>query len=144
MHTFGIPMIALSLLLIPLSFFVAGMWRIALGLFVIGWILQFIGHYFEGKPPEFMKDYRFLFVGLRWWFKKVRAGPDLFFINIILQRSLILALDIGTSSVRASLYDQQANPLPRASVKVTTSFAQHREGGFEIDPDDGFSKSSRR
>jgi uncharacterized membrane protein YGL010W len=47
------------------------MWRIALGLFVIGWILQFVGHYFEGKPPEFFKDWRFLFVGLRWWFKKI-------------------------------------------------------------------------
>ena len=70
-HSIGIPMIALSLLLIPLCLFVAGLWRIALGLFVVGWILQFIGHYFEGKPPEFFKDYRFLFVGLRWWFKKV-------------------------------------------------------------------------
>jgi uncharacterized membrane protein YGL010W len=70
MHTIGIPMIALSLLLVPLSFFVTGMWRVALLLFVIGWILQFIGHYFEGKPPEFFKDYRFLFVGLRWWMKK--------------------------------------------------------------------------
>jgi len=69
-HQFGIPMIALSLLLILPSFFVGGMWPIALGLFVFGWILQFIGHYFEGKPPEFMKDYRFLFVGMRWWMKK--------------------------------------------------------------------------
>ncbi len=70
-HAFGIPMIALSILLIPLCFFVAGAWRAALGLFVVGWILQFVGHAFEGKPPEFFKDYRFLFVGLRWWFKKV-------------------------------------------------------------------------
>ncbi len=70
-HTFGIPMIAVSILLIPVSFFVTGFWRIALGLFVFGWILQFIGHYFEGKPPEFFKDWRFLFVGLRWWFKKI-------------------------------------------------------------------------
>ncbi len=69
-HTIGIPMIAASLLLIPVSLFVAGMWRFALALFVFGWILQFIGHYFEGKPPEFLKDYRFLFVGLRWWLKK--------------------------------------------------------------------------
>ena len=69
-HQFGIPMIGLSLLLIPVSFFVAGACRVALGLFVVGWILQFIGHYFEGKPPEFMKDYRFLFVGMRWWMKK--------------------------------------------------------------------------
>lgn len=70
-HSFGIPMIALSILLVPASFFITGMWRIDLGLFVVGWILQFIGHYFEGKPPEFFKDYRFLFVGLRWWFKKI-------------------------------------------------------------------------
>jgi uncharacterized membrane protein YGL010W len=70
-HSFGIPMIAVSLLLVPVSFFVSGLWRIALALFAIGWILQFIGHYFEGKPPEFFKDWRFLFVGLRWWFKKV-------------------------------------------------------------------------
>ncbi len=69
-HSIGIPMIAVSLVLIIPSFFVGGLWRIALALFVIGWILQFIGHYFEGKPPEFMKDYRFLFVGLRWWMKK--------------------------------------------------------------------------
>jgi len=70
-HSFGIPIIALSILLVPVSFFVGGMWRIALGLFVIGWILQFVGHYFEGKPPEFFKDWRFLLVGLRWWFKKI-------------------------------------------------------------------------
>ena len=70
-HKIGIPMIALSLLLVIPSLFVERLWMIALGLFVLGWILQFVGHYFEGKPPEFMKDYRFLFVGLRWWFKKV-------------------------------------------------------------------------
>ena len=70
-HTIGIPMISVSLLVIPVCFFVGGFWRIALGLFVIGWILQFIGHYFEGKPPEFFKDWRFLLVGLRWWLKKV-------------------------------------------------------------------------
>jgi uncharacterized membrane protein YGL010W len=69
-HTVGIPMIAISLLLVPVSFFVGGFWRVALALFVFGWILQFVGHYFEGKPPEFFRDYRFLFVGLRWWLKK--------------------------------------------------------------------------
>ena len=72
MHTFGIPMIAISILLVPVCFFVTGLWKIALALFVVGWILQFVGHYFEGKPPEFFKDWRFLFVGLRWWFSKVK------------------------------------------------------------------------
>lgn len=72
-HQFGIPMIAFSIFLIIPSFFIGGLWRIALGLFVIGWILQFIGHYFEGKPPEFFKDWRFLFVGLRWWLAKMKG-----------------------------------------------------------------------
>ena len=71
MHSIGIPMITLSLLMIPFCFFVTNLWMVAVSLFVIGWILQFVGHYFEGKPPEFFKDYRFLFVGLRWWLKKV-------------------------------------------------------------------------
>jgi uncharacterized membrane protein YGL010W len=70
-HSFGIPMIALSIILVPFCFFIAGLWKISLGLFLIGWLLQFIGHYFEGKPPEFFKDWRFLLVGLRWWLKKV-------------------------------------------------------------------------
>lgn len=69
-HTLGIPMIVLAVVLVIPSFFIGGLWRIALGLFVLGWILQFIGHYFEGKPPEFFKDYRFLLVGTRWWAKK--------------------------------------------------------------------------
>ncbi|MCY7348912.1 MAG: DUF962 domain-containing protein, partial [Pyrinomonadaceae bacterium] len=69
-HTVGIPMIAIALLLIPTCFFVAGFWKILLILFIVGWILQFVGHYFEGKPPEFLRDYRFLFVGLRWWLRK--------------------------------------------------------------------------
>jgi len=42
-------------------------------LFVTGWALQFIGHAFEGKRPEFFHDWRFLFVGLRWWVAKVRG-----------------------------------------------------------------------
>lgn len=73
-HTIGIPMIVISIIMIPTCFFISGAWRVSLGLFVIGWIFQFIGHYFEGKPPEFMKDWRFLFVGVRWWLKKISGG----------------------------------------------------------------------
>jgi uncharacterized membrane protein YGL010W len=72
-HTIGIPMIAVSVLLAVASFFVAGLWKLVLALFVVGWILQFIGHWYEKKPPEFLKDPRFLFVGLRWWFAKMRG-----------------------------------------------------------------------
>ena len=72
-HTLGIPLIVLSIVLGVLSLFVTGLWPIALGLFVVGWVLQFVGHAFEGKPPEFFHDWRFLFVGLRWWIAKVRG-----------------------------------------------------------------------
>lgn len=73
LHTFGIPMIALSLPLFIVAFFVRGLWPIPTALFVVGWIFQFIGHGFEGKPPEFFKDPRFLLVGLRWWVAKLRG-----------------------------------------------------------------------
>ena len=70
-HTIGIPMIALSVLVTPLIFWHTSFWMLAAALFILGWIFQFIGHAFEGKPPEFFQDWRFLFVGLRWWFAKI-------------------------------------------------------------------------
>jgi uncharacterized membrane protein YGL010W len=33
------------------------------GLFVVGWIIQFIGHYWEGKKPAFFDDIRGLVIG---------------------------------------------------------------------------------
>jgi uncharacterized membrane protein YGL010W len=62
-HTFGIPMILVSL---PMML-VGILWRPAL------WLLQFLGHAIEGKPPEFLSDWRFLLVGSRWWVAKVRG-----------------------------------------------------------------------
>lgn len=72
-HTLGIPMIAASLVLFVVALFVEGLWLLPAGLFAVGWLLQFIGHWFEGKPPEFFKDWRFLLVGLRWWAAKLRG-----------------------------------------------------------------------
>lgn|SRR5690554_425491 len=34
-----------------------------IGLFVVGWIFQFIGHYFEGKKPAFVDDIMGLAIG---------------------------------------------------------------------------------
>jgi uncharacterized membrane protein YGL010W len=70
-HTLGIPLIVVSLLLVPLAAWRAGWWWLPATLFVLGWIFQFVGHVFERKPPEFFKDWRFLFVGLRWWIAKM-------------------------------------------------------------------------
>jgi len=72
-HTVGIPLIATSLPLFVLGIFVRGVWLVASVMFVLGWVFQFIGHWFEGKPPEFLRDPRFLFVGLRWWFAKIKG-----------------------------------------------------------------------
>ena len=72
-HTLGIPLIVLSLPLFLASPIVKGLWPVPVGLFVLGWVFQFIGHAFEGKAPEFFHDWRFLLVGLRWWAAKVRG-----------------------------------------------------------------------
>ena len=45
----------------------------SLVLFVVGWAFQFVGHAAEGKPPEFIHDWRYLFVGLRWWIAKFQG-----------------------------------------------------------------------
>lgn len=42
-------------------------WQFCLVLFVIMWILQFIGHKIEGKAPSFFEDLRFLLIGPAWW-----------------------------------------------------------------------------
>lgn len=70
-HTAGIPMIVLSLLLALPAIVVPELRLPALVLFGLGWMLQFVGHAVEGKPPEFFSDWRFLFVGFRWWLLKV-------------------------------------------------------------------------
>ena len=72
-HTIGIPLIAASIPIFVISIFVANLWKIPATMFVVGWIFQFIGHVIEGKPPEFFKDWRFLFVALRWWFAKIQG-----------------------------------------------------------------------
>jgi uncharacterized membrane protein YGL010W len=72
-HTIGIPMIVISLPLFIVALFVSGFWVVPVALFVVGWIFQFVGHAFERKVPEFFKDWRFLFVGLRWWLKKIKG-----------------------------------------------------------------------
>ena len=42
------------------------MWQVCLGIFVIAWIGQFIGHKIEGKKPSFLDDVKFLLIGPIW------------------------------------------------------------------------------
>lgn len=41
-------------------------WILYLGVFVITWIFQLIGHKIEGKKPSFLKDIQFLLIGPIW------------------------------------------------------------------------------
>jgi gluconokinase len=47
----------------------------------------------------------------------------------------VLALDVGTSSCRASLYDVQAQPIPEAAARVSYAPRITPDGGAELDPD---------
>jgi uncharacterized membrane protein YGL010W len=44
----------------------APLWAMCLGIFVVAWIGQFIGHKIEGKKPSFFKDLQFLLIGPAW------------------------------------------------------------------------------
>ncbi len=39
---------------------------IALGIFAVAWVGQFIGHKIEGKKPSFLQDLQFLLIGPAW------------------------------------------------------------------------------
>lgn len=41
-------------------------WQLSLGIFVLAWIGQFIGHKIEGAKPSFFKDLQFLLIGPAW------------------------------------------------------------------------------
>ena len=42
------------------------LWQVALAVFVLAWIGQFVGHVAEGKRPSFFKDVQFLMIGPLW------------------------------------------------------------------------------
>jgi uncharacterized membrane protein YGL010W len=44
------------------------MWHVALTIFILSWIGQFIGHKIEGKKPSFFDDVKFLLIGPIWLF----------------------------------------------------------------------------
>ena len=66
-HSIGIPMIVVSLPLFFLN------WRWALLLFIVGWILQFVGHAIEGNQPAFFRNPVYLLVGPLWVLRRAAA-----------------------------------------------------------------------
>lgn len=70
------PMLALGMVVIALVMFAViyqleltmsfPLWTLFVGIFVVAWIGQFIGHEIEGKKPSFFKDVQFLLIGPAW------------------------------------------------------------------------------
>jgi uncharacterized membrane protein YGL010W len=65
---FGIAMALLLVVMQPIGYALAALptaqwlgWGI--GLFVVGWAIQFVGHYFEGRKPAFVDDLKSLLIG---------------------------------------------------------------------------------
>jgi gluconokinase len=56
----------------------------------------------------------------------------------VADRQLILALDIGSSSVRAAFFDHAGNLLPKTLVKIDRKLKATASGGSEIDADAAF------
>ena len=51
--------------------------EIFLGIFIISWIGQFIGHKIEGKKPAFVKDLQFLLIGPLWLLSYIYGKLDI-------------------------------------------------------------------
>jgi uncharacterized membrane protein YGL010W len=63
---------------IATSFGMSTLLYLAIGVFVVAWIGQFIGHIYEGRRPSFFTDLEFLLVGPLWTLRKLyqRIGID--------------------------------------------------------------------
>ncbi len=48
-----------------------GLAYLAIGVFVVAWIAQFIGHKIEGKKPSFLTDLVYLLIGPAWVLSKL-------------------------------------------------------------------------
>ena len=67
----GMGLMLYNLLMLWLTAIIEGaspwpLWQVAVVVFILAWIGQFIGHIFEGKRPSFFKDLQFLLIGPAW------------------------------------------------------------------------------
>ena len=56
-----------------------GLFKLALGVFVLAWIAQFVGHskLYEGKKPSFFTDLKYLLIGPAWVLAKLFRKLDI-------------------------------------------------------------------
>jgi uncharacterized membrane protein YGL010W len=67
LHSIGIPLIFIALALLLLA-----NWRLGLALFVVGWVLLFLGHRIEGNNPAFFQGPIYFLVGPLWVAREIR------------------------------------------------------------------------
>ena len=63
MLAFAVILVATTLALAQLP---GPLWAVCIGIFVLAWIGQFIGHEIEGRKPSFFQDIQFLMIGPLW------------------------------------------------------------------------------
>ncbi|HUQ32917.1 MAG TPA: gluconokinase [Pyrinomonadaceae bacterium] len=56
---------------------------------------------------------------------------------------LVLALDVGTSSVRGALYDETGTQVEGTQARITRSLSTTFDGGAELDADEGIEQTAR-
>jgi uncharacterized membrane protein YGL010W len=56
----------------------SGWWLWGLGFFAVGWLIQFVGHYYEGRKPAFVDDLVGLFVAPMFVLLELLAPAGLF------------------------------------------------------------------
>ena len=60
-------MIAMTILAVVMLYIVgligSALLPVSIGIFVVSWVFQFIGHKIEGKKPSFLEDLQYLLVG---------------------------------------------------------------------------------
>lgn len=60
----GVVLAAMLAVAAPLAQQATSVWLgWSVGIFVVGWVIQFIGHYYEGRKPAFMDDIVGLLIG---------------------------------------------------------------------------------
>ncbi len=64
--TLAVGMFVMSAIMLAIAAMLPNLVWWAIGLFVVAWIGQFIGHHIEGKKPSFFKDLQFLLIGPAW------------------------------------------------------------------------------
>ena len=72
----GVVMATFTALCIYLALNINNIIMVAVGIFIVAWVFQFVGHKVEGKKPSFLNDLSFLLIGPAWVFNPLFSFDD--------------------------------------------------------------------